>query len=920
MTSNAEILRARLERSSLSVCSEPVSPDSSIASIPSISDLGLKARYDFTKSPRRVNSPRAPLAERATSSAANIPLNIVAGKNTANPVKAAVVPAQVPHKSRLSPQPKFPNSTTRPKTPTTSLHSIVSNAAPSAHPTPPPTTIADYSARLSASEIMLAEARSQASDLRSKLDDFRKYHESVIASMSSNDVPPSTVPESASVAARIEQLESDLASKVAEVEMAEGMIESVETLEDEKSTLEKDKANLDRELTELKSSISEYDVKMTAMEEKETELRGQLSGALRSAEELRGTVGESQTNLLKSETAVKELRRELEKAKNEVQSDAGEKDARISVLEGEVETMRREAERLKVEMDGIEEGKDSEISVLNDTLTKRDDEIGRLNEAADELKAEKVNLTGRVEEMERELEEKGNLKLEIERMRGELAKAVERELALSQEASSAAEKSAAQVRKLEAEVDRLCLLSEGPLNTLEVELEEKQAEVMEVGMQLEAASERVSALEIENEGLKAEITSVGSRIVEAEELSRDRMTELEELKGRSQHQLHQLETKFETVKRERDEAMEEIDNVRVEVNAAEGDRDDAVQKVTVLESDLEKEIQRADSAEEEAKDLRVKVEGLQAALNSMECTIESTKDLIEDVTANTREEFESTIQDLEDEIKRLNNASGEVESGSRVAMRVEIQDLKGRVAELEGKQAAAMKLVEASAVKIEQQKKVVAEARGDVEHAKDLEAELTTKIEELERQLELASDRKGVIDEEMKVKMEKLEDDLELAEVEKSIFENDLESTKADVIRLHGEIAELGDAAEGAKAEIERLRAELKVQEQESNESKDAPSQTDNGPPEDNPRVRALEAELVSVRGEMDSAKEEMRRLSDEAAKKAEEKDGRVKQLEAENKELKSVKSEEIMELDGLEKIMYEQFHKYGDKRWKTEK
>ncbi len=749
----------------------------------------------------------------------------------------------------------------------------------------------ELQSQLEAANSELEELAARNGDLEKERDRLREEMESARADLERNrrELEP--------MARRLKELEAEVEEARTSVEAAEGRAASIEA---ERQRLDEALTRLTEEGERVESDLrrekSVLETRIGELESAQEELRERLEG------EVRNRIAELEAALAEAEAARGALEVERDEARQR--------------LERETAALQQEMEGLRVERDRLEKERDEGAIELTGRIEQLERELGEAGEALQSLEGEREEALRRHErEMEVLRGELDSRAAEEERLRAEL-QAKEAEIHALREAH-------------EAELARQREVLEESRNALGEELEEARRELELLGGRLQEREAGLAGLEqardealAAREVLEAELDSLRRMLQEQEE----RVAQLGHLEEESQALSERL-VEAETAEQEARDALEalrqEIADLRqqsefdAEALARAGEEQARLQAVIDeqgaelehLRPELEMLQQRLGEADEERNALREQIGSLESIREAQAQELEALNGVRDQLEAD----LDAARRDLEEGLERQATRIGLIEAQKgRLEAELEQLRLLQRDESAQGQVLKALQeqLEEAEQGRMEAEETLLRleeevaglRAGGDagaegarhqeleraVVAAREAAAEAEARTRALEEERERLAGEMQSLREEL--------DRLRQARDEEQQYLHSLMDT------LESERRAAAGREEEQKRALQRIAEEKERLEEELAELRDAARERAGGAGEKEQRVAELEEALVAIREERDRLEEEGRRAREEARAKESELLALQRELEENDAEVRNWMADLNRELETAQK------------------
>ena len=726
--------------------------------------------------------------------------------------------------------------------------------------------------------------------------------------------------------AEIEKTKKELDEAREELELRDQELEEkdrelekrTETIDSKEAEIQKMKKAVDDLQEEFDLMRSEMDEKDTQMKEKEVTVE-RLRRSAESTDDV-GVVRELEEELAEARGVVNSLKRELEDSKkmqsqqiaaleSKVASNSAEKAdsaKKLSKMEKELEETKTElGERIRdlEEMDGLR--KEFEIS-----KRKLQEKVESEQQALDKAKEYKDSVT-ELKELRAIIESN---KLEIERLRSELAEAEERATKYKTDAATQAQEEVDQLRETIKEMEA------SGTDVAKVKSQLREAQVALVALDDEKKRmgvthrELLAAVEKKKEEMKREFTrELNSKTKEIEDLQ-EKLERLNSLEESNEELKQQVEALQSASKVQRGAPYPEETGLQAELVAAKASKEKLLASLQALEREKEKEVKALKS---KLKDRDTTITALVRSSVNLEGKISALEMEVDDVRSSQEEQ--SVVASIaEDEVN---------------AARKEISGLKAVNTRLANEISSLHKEVDTARADAERWK---AALEDDNDTGDDYRYQVAILRKEAEENVEKVQERDRAIENlvnqsiaqesnvrELKSRISALMKELETSRLPKNKFDDP--TVKAELRRLQqeseifaGQIIEQDEELELLKRSLQARDDEVSTLKKEISDMNSKLEATDSAPANEQ-EVASLKNEVAELQKELVSRNDQLvkleQELSEVRSKQSSRNDDskRVIDLQAELDELTEANHSNRSELRDLRKQLWEAKERAGE-------
>ncbi|EJN60725.1 chromosome segregation protein SMC [Halogranum rubrum] len=303
-----------------------------------------------------------------------------------------------------------------------------------------------------------------------------------------------------------------------------------------------------------------------------------------------------------------------------------EKEERLDQLQDERETaleyksLREEREEYEGYLKAAElEDKRADLDGTKSKLETKEDELDGLQSVLDEKQGRVTRLDDELEDLNRDIERKGEdeqlrIKSEIEEVKGEISRL------------------------------------EGKIETAEERIEEAENERRQAFVGIDRKQEQVDEYEDEIRSVKVEKASIKSDI-------QSKQVELAEVQGK----IESVDTEFDELKDELSSRKEEVEELKTEKNDLQREKDRLLDDARRRSNEISETREEIENARERIPELKAKLSELHSELDKAEKNKAKVQGIVNDLR-DERKEAKDELSDVEEKIRRKQSQYAEMES------------------------------------------------------------------------------------------------------------------------------------------------------------------------------------------------------------------------------------------------------------------
>ncbi|MFB6112709.1 MAG: chromosome segregation protein SMC [Halodesulfurarchaeum sp.] len=339
----------------------------------------------------------------------------------------------------------------------------------------------------------------------------------------------------------------------------------------------------------------------------------------------------------------------------------------------------------------------------------------------------------------------------------------------------------------------------------------------------------------------------------------------------------------------KEDAFEELEVVRDRIHEAQLRIEEKEERLEQLEDERETALEyqglRDEKAEYESYVDAAELEEKRADLAETRADIEDRREQLEELEEEL-DERRGTVLRIEEDLEDLNAKIERKGEDEQLAIKREIEGIKGDISRLEDAIESAEERIEEAEktrrqafVKIDRKQEEIEELEADIRDIKVKKASLKTDRQEKEAEIEEIDEKIDAVDTEYEALTEELESrkaDLEDAKDRRNDLQREKDRLIDEARRRSNEIADAKDAREEAKAELEDIEERIDELERELEKAEANREEIDEVVDDLAERKAAYQDEIDDVEDMLAEAKEEYARLEAQAEENGDSSFGRA--------------------------------------------